>query len=100
MIRLSDPMSSKLEIRKRLTSDVVSAKERFRQAQAEFKLLVDDFPSRLPPTDGALVVRKAGQTEQQARKALTIAVKRLSDFATRGIEPDDLQERTTRSASA
>jgi hypothetical protein len=93
-------MSSKLEIRERLTSDVMRAKERFRQAQAGFKALVDDFPSRLPPTDGALVVRKAGQTEQEARKALTIAVKRLSDFATHGIVPDDFQERTTGGASA
>jgi len=93
-------MSSKLEIREKLASDVARAKERYRQAQAEFKALVDDFPSRLPPTDGALVVRKAGQTEQDARKALTIAVKRLSDFATHGIVPEDLRERTTRRASA
>ena len=93
-------MSSKLEIKETLTSDVTRAKARYRQTQAEFKALVDDFPSRLPPTDGALVVRKAGQTEQEARKALTIAVKRLNDFATRGIVPDDIEERTTRSSSA
>ena len=93
-------MSSTLEIRERLASDVTRAKERYRQAQAGFKALVDDFPSKLPPTDGALVVRKAGQTEQDARKALTIAVKRLSDFATHGIVPEDLRERTTRRASA
>jgi hypothetical protein len=93
-------MSSKLEIRERLASDVTRAKERFRDAQAEFKALIDDFPSSLPPTDGALVVRKAGQTEQEARKALTIAVKRLSDFETHGIVPDDFPEGTTRSASA
>jgi multidrug resistance efflux pump len=67
------------------------ARERYRQARAEFDSFIAGFPSGLPETDGALRIRQAGAAMRAALEAVNEARISLDNFKIPGFRQYDLE---------
>lgn len=79
-------------VRRILELQFQQAVERRSRASEAFSAVNADVPSGLPHPDGVLRITKASREYSDAIAALSRALKRKTDFAVKGIIPEDLAE--------
>lgn len=86
------PSTSEQNVPARLLQELLEATAQSNQAAREFKFTLSNFPSGLPHPDGSQRVQNASQNLTLARKALTKAHRRLTDYHQSGLIPKDLKQ--------
>jgi hypothetical protein len=74
-----------------LKDELAVATEQAVQATEAFLWATLEIPSGLPHPDGIQRIRKASVDVSQARGRMSTAHKRLNDYLSRGIVPEDLK---------
>jgi hypothetical protein len=85
------PKRTRSDIESLLRADLSAATLRKKQAAAAFDQALRDL-SHLSPSDGRVLLTRAGDAQQKALVAYHAALKRLADLIAQGIVPDDLKE--------
>ena len=85
------PSPAESQIRLKLLQEVRQATDRVNAAAESFSCLIKDIPSDLPHQDGALRITHASRELSTARAEMMAAHRRLNDFLSRGVIPDDLK---------
>ena len=79
------------QIRLKLLQEVRQATDRANTAAEGFSLIVKDLPSKLPPPDSTDRITQASRELSTAREEVMRAHRRLNDFLSRGVIPEDLK---------
>src|SRR2546421_10950216 len=79
------PYGKRIEIARRLKTELDNARDEHSAATARFDRLAEDTPSGLPHPDGSLRIRQAGKNVRASLANYTRALKRFTDFAVSGI---------------
>jgi len=77
-----------------LKHELAVATELAVQATEEFLKITTEIPSSLPHPDGTQRIHNASHAMSQARERMALAHKRLNDYLTNGIVPDNLKQRS------
>ena len=85
------PTSAESQIRLNLLQEVRQATDRVNAASESFSMIIKDIPSDVPHPDSALRITKASRELSTAREEMLRAHRRLNDFLSRGVIPDDLK---------
>jgi len=78
-------------IRLNLFDDVRKATDRVNAVAESFTSIIKDIPSDVPQPDGALRIAQASRELAAAREEMMLAHRRLNDFLSRGVIPDNLK---------
>jgi len=84
------PSSAESQIRLELLQEVRQATDRVNAAAESFSVIIEDIPSDVPNPDGTLRITNASRELSAAREQMMRAHRRLNDFLTRGVIPEDL----------
>ena len=79
------------QIRLKLLQEVRQATDRVNVAAESFSSIVKVIPSDVPNPDGALRITHASRELSTARAELMVAHRRLNEFLSRGVIPEDLK---------
>jgi hypothetical protein len=79
------------QIRTTLVSRIAQATARVSEVDHKFSDAIGELRSSLPRPDGVQQIKNVSHELAVARKEMMTAQRRLSDFADRGIVPDDLK---------
>ncbi len=60
-------------------------------AAESFSSIIKDIPGDVPHPDGALRITQASRELSTARAEMMVAHRRLNDFLSRGVIPEDLK---------
>ena len=82
----------RLAISALLLEQVRMARAEYDAASAHFTNVVEDVPSCLPGSDGAVRVQLAGQDSRRTLRNYMDALRRFSDFTLRDIVPEEYQK--------
>jgi hypothetical protein len=82
----------RLAISARLLEQVRMARAEYDAAGAHFTNVVNDVPSGLPASDGALRTQLAGQDSRRTLRNYMDALRRFSDYTLRDIVPEEYQK--------
>src|SRR5258708_33888261 len=74
-----------------LKDELAVATEQAVQATETFFRVTTEIPSGLPHPDGTQRIHNASHDMSQARVRMSLAHKRLNDYLTSGLVPDDLK---------
>jgi hypothetical protein len=85
------PSSAESQIRLTLLQDVRQATDRVNAAAESFSSIIKDIPSDVPHPDGALRIAEASHELSTAREEMMRAHRRLNDFLSHGVIPEDLK---------
>ena len=85
------PSSADSQIRLNLLQEVRQATDRVNAATESFSLILQDIPSDVPHPDNAFRITKASRELSTAREEMMRAHRRLNDFLSRGVIPEDLK---------
>ena len=85
------PSSADSQMRLKLLQEVRQATDRVNAAAESFSSIIQDIPSDTPHPDGALRITHASRELSTARAELMVAHRRLNDFLSRGVVPEDLK---------
>ena len=85
------PSSSESEILPNLLREVRQATDRVNAAAESFSAIIKDIPSDVPHPDGTLRITNASRELSTAREEMMRAHRRLNDFLSRGVVPEDLK---------
>ena len=85
------PSSAESQIRLMLLQEVRQATDRVTAAAQRFNLIIDDVPGNVPHPDGALRITQASRDLSSARAEMMVAHRRLSEFLSRGVIPQNLK---------
>jgi hypothetical protein len=85
------PSSAESQIRLNLLEEVRRATDRVNAASESFSMIIKDIPSDVPHPDGALRIAHASRELSTAREEMMRAHRRLNDFLSRGVIPEDLK---------
>jgi hypothetical protein len=80
------------QIRMILKNELAQAMERSLQASDAFLKITTEVPSGLPHPDGIQRIHNASRDLSKAREDMAVAHRRLNDYLTRGIVPEDLRQ--------
>ena len=83
--------SAESQIRFNLLQEVRLATDRVNTAAESFSLIIKNIPSVVPHPDGALRITQASRELSTARTEMMRAHRRLNDFVSRGVIPEDLK---------
>jgi len=83
--------TSEKEVLRILIQELIDATAENHEASDCFEVVMGQFPSGLPHPDGSQRIKNSSQRILSARKKVTAAHTRLSDFLDRGRVPDDLK---------
>jgi hypothetical protein len=78
------------QIHLKLLQDVRRATDRLNEASESFNAIIQDTPGAIPHPDGTLHITKASRELSTAREEVMRAHRRLNDFLSRGVIPEDL----------
>jgi hypothetical protein len=78
-------------IRLKLLEDVRRATDRVNAVAESFSSFVKNIPSDVPQPDGALRITQASRDLSAAREEMMLAHRRLNDYLSRGVIPEDLK---------
>jgi hypothetical protein len=78
------------QIEEILWQDLKQAQKNHDRANAEFWRVSIDIPSGLPHPDGSQRIQNAARAQNASRAAVVVALKRLNNYLSSGIVPDDL----------
>jgi len=84
------PSSAESQIRIHLLQEVRQATDRVNAAAESFSGIIKDIPGDVPLPDGTLRITQASRELSAAREEMMQAHRRLNDFLTRGVIPEDL----------
>jgi len=76
-----------------LYREVVAATQQADAASEMFHGILNDLPSKVPPPDGTERIHSASRELSAAREKMMLAHSRLNDFLSRGIIPEDLDQK-------
>jgi hypothetical protein len=85
------PSSTELQVRLKLLQEVRQATDRVNAVSQSFSTIIKDIPSDVPHPDGALRITQASRELSTAREEMMKANRRLNDFLSRGVIPEDLK---------
>ena len=85
------PICSACSVRETLTKEVLETTAKKGEAFRKFEALMVNVPSGHPRPDGVQLIKNASNELSLARKEMTRAYARLSDYLERGIVPPDLK---------
>ena len=88
--------TSEKEVLRILIQELIDATAEHNEASDCFEVVMGQFPSGLPHPDGSQRIANSSQRLSIARKQVTMAHTRLSDFLDRGIVPEELRSGITR----
>lgn len=77
-------------IQQKLLQEVRRATDRVNAAAEGFSQILKDVPSNLPSPDGTFRITQASHELSTARAEMMKAHRRLNDFLSRGVVPEDL----------
>jgi hypothetical protein len=77
-------------IQGKLLQEVRQATERVNAAAEGFSLILKDVPSNVPAPDGTFRIKQASHELSTARAEMMRAHRRLNDFLSRGVIPEDV----------
>src|SRR5579872_377274 len=77
-------------IQLKLLEEVRRATDRVSAASESFGAIIKDIPSDAPHPDGAVRITQASRELSKARAEMMVAHRRLNDFLSRGVIPEDL----------
>jgi hypothetical protein len=83
------PHSSGIQLK--LLEEIRRATDRTNAAAESFSLIIKDMPSELPPPDSTSRIKQASRELSTAREEMMRAHRRLNDFLSRGVIPEDLK---------
>lgn len=81
-------MSSDVRLSAQLKRDLEAARERYEQAHAESKRLVDSIPMEGPGPDAPALIQRAFSDEKEAMREFHEALRRYTDFIGVNAAPD------------
>ena len=79
------------QIRLNLLHEVRQATDRVNAAAESFSMMIKDIPGDVPHPDGALRIAHASRELSTAREDMMRAHRRLNDFLSHGVIPEDLK---------
>ena len=85
------PARTQTEIHSVLKDELALATEQAVEATEAFLKVTTEIPSGLPHQDSTQRIQNASHDMSQARERMALAHKRLYDYLTNGIAPDDLK---------
>ena len=77
-------------IQKKLLQEVQQATDRVNAAAEDFSLILKDVPSNVPAPDGTFRIKQASRELSTARAEMMRAHRRLNEFLSGGIIPEDV----------
>ena len=80
------------QVRTVLTEQLAEASARARQAAETFTAVISAIPSATPHPDGAQRIQNASREVSISRAQMTKAQRRLNDYLSQGVVPDDLKQ--------
>lgn len=89
----SQPQSDDSPILLKLLQEVQEATDRLNSAVKDFGVVLNDIPSGVPRPDSTFRVAQISSELSTARASMMRANRRLNDFLSRGIIPEDLRPR-------
>src|SRR5579863_6039748 len=84
------PSSTELQVRLKLLQEIRQATDRVNAASESFSAIIKDIPSDVPHPDGTLRIAHASRELSAARAEMMLAHRRLNDFLSHGVIPEDL----------
>ena len=92
--REGDPRPSfgSSDIQQKLLQEIREATDRVNAAAEGFSLLLKDVPSNVPAPDGTFRITQASHELATARAEMMRAHRRLNDFLSRGVIPEDVDQ--------
>jgi len=84
-------LSTESQILPNLLQEVRQATDRVNAAAERFSVLIKDIPNDVPHPDGTLRITQASRELSTAREEMMRAHRRLNDFLSRGVVPEDLK---------
>jgi hypothetical protein len=75
-----------------LRDEFEAAKRRMNSASTKFNAVVRDIPSGLPHPDGTQRIHNLSRELAEAREKLAAAIRRLNDFVSYEVVPEDLKD--------
>jgi len=87
----AQPPSGDSPIRLKLLQEVQEATDHLNSAAKAFGVVFKDIPSGMPPPDSTLRVSQISSELTTARAAMMKAHRRLNEFLSRGMIPEDLK---------
>ena|SRR5579872_1603751 len=85
------PSPTDSQMREKLLQEVRLATVRVNLAAESFRSIIKDIPGDVPHPDGALRITHASRELSTAREEMMRAHRRLNDFLSRGVVPEDLK---------
>lgn len=86
------PVSGESQIRLELLQEVRRTTDRVNAAAEQFSLIIKDIPSNVPPPDSTYRIAQASRELSTARAEMMRAHRRLNDFLSGGVIPEDLEQ--------
>jgi hypothetical protein len=85
------PSFTESQILPNLLQEVRQATDRVHAASEKFSAIIKDIPGDVPHPDGTLRITQASRELSTAREEMMRAHRRLNDFLSRGVVPEDLK---------
>jgi hypothetical protein len=85
-------VSGESQIQTELLEAVKHATDRVNAAADSFSFIMRDIPSNLPPPDSTSRITLASRELSTARAEMMKAHRRLNEFLSRGVVPEDLKD--------
>jgi hypothetical protein len=86
------PSFGSSDIQQKLLQEVREATDRMNAAAEGFSLILKDVPSNVPSPDSTFRITQASHELSAARAKMLRAHRRLNDFLSRGVIPEDLDQ--------